>query len=143
MDARRDSACGGPRKGVVPTLQSLLLEGITVGIAAKDDRFTTEALSTLSPDLTELLQHQLIAKNALDDYSLVMTTSTRQTSLNLPFSMTDEDKSLSPVSILLAITVRTSPPETHSSQACPPFPPLPPLNSHIQPRLFDGNSRAT
>jgi len=104
MDARRVNTCAVPPKGVVQTLQSLLLEGIAVGIAAKDDRFTTYALSTLSPDLAELLQHQLIAKNALDDYSLVMTTSARQLSLNLPFSMTDEDKCLSPTSILLAIT---------------------------------------
>ena len=100
-----DSSSRG--KGVVPSLQSLCLEALAVAITVRDPGFHFDTLSALPAEFSERLQHILIGKNALDDTSLVMTTSARQTSLTIPFSITDEDASLSKDSVLHAITVRT------------------------------------
>lgn len=97
-----DSSSRG--KGVVPSLQSLCLEALAVAITVRDPGFHFDTLSALPAEFSERLQHILIGKNALDDTSLVMTTSARQTSLTIPFSITDEDASLSKDSVLHAIT---------------------------------------
>lgn len=98
----------------IPSLQSLLLETVAAAIVEPRSGFTAESLEGLSGDLCERLQQILIQRNALTDATLVMTTSARQTSLYIPFSMTMEDVSISTTSVLEAMTVRPS---------CSPFPP--------------------
>jgi hypothetical protein len=86
------------------SLTTLCLESLARSIGKQD-------LSALPGDLSERLQATLISMNALNDDTLVSSTSINQTCLNIPFFIsndTQESNGPSPASVLAAIKVRAS-----------------------------------
>lgn len=91
----------------VQSLQALCLRAIAEGLSRSDSRFSLGACDALPADISYKLQQNLASTNALNDLSLVASTSTHQTALQVPFSVANDDSALSSHGILQAVLVRT------------------------------------
>lgn len=94
-------------KRTIPTLQSLCLDALATTLIEDPARFANGELDDLPSELAEQLQQILIRKNSLNDATLVSSTSSRQTSMTIPFSMSSDDECISTDALLQALTVRT------------------------------------
>lgn len=95
---------------VVPSLQNICLEALAKLITSPTSIQFDEACKDLPHDLAEKLQQILIQQNSFNDNTILKTTSSKQTSLEIPFSIKKEDEtnstSISSDSITKAIHVR-------------------------------------
>lgn len=116
-------------KRTIPTLQSLCLDAIASALIEDPARFANGELGVLPSELAEQLQQILIRKNSLNDATLVSSTSSRQTSMTIPFSMSSDDECISTDALLQALTVRTMSWNLH-------------IHSLLHPKFFAPNNSA-
>lgn len=77
---------------VVPSLQNICLEALAKLITSPTSIQFDEACKDLPHDLAEKLQQILIQQNCFNDNTILKTTSSKQTSLEIPFSIKKEDE---------------------------------------------------